>query len=66
MALNDCTFDDAPDVPARPVDQLAALVRQADIQRDQNRHTAAGHGLGATLTCVSMPHPATVISAGRR
>lgn len=49
-ALNDCTLDDVPDIPARPVTVLAAAVDTANEQRDQVHYGTAGRELGALLT----------------
>jgi len=50
LALYDTTLDDVPDLPARPVDQLAALATQANTATDETLYTLAGRGLGALLT----------------
>ena len=49
LALYDRTLDDVPDIPARPVDQLAALASQANTYTDETRYALAGRGLGAVL-----------------
>ena len=50
LAIYDCTLDDVPDLPARPVDQLAPAAEQANVHRDEARYSLAGRGLGAVLT----------------
>lgn len=50
VALHDCTLSDVPDVPARPVEQLTALVSAANRQVDETSYQLAGRGLGAVLT----------------
>jgi transcriptional regulator with XRE-family HTH domain len=50
MALSDTTLDDVPDVPARPVEQLARLVDRANDYSDQTHYALSGRGLGALLT----------------
>ncbi|MGH3904726.1 MAG: helix-turn-helix domain-containing protein [Pseudonocardiaceae bacterium] len=49
LAINDCTLDDVPDMPARPVEQLAAAATQANAHLDAARFSLAGQGLGALL-----------------
>ncbi|MGH3886578.1 MAG: helix-turn-helix domain-containing protein [Pseudonocardiaceae bacterium] len=50
MALSDTTLDDVPDVPARPVEQLARLVDRANDYREQTNYALSGRELGAVLT----------------
>lgn len=50
LALYDCTLDDVPDAPARPIEQLAQLVTAANAARDQSRTDEAGRGIGQILT----------------
>jgi hypothetical protein len=50
IALHECNLADVPDVPARPVEQLAALVASANRQVDETRYQVAGQDLGAALT----------------
>jgi transcriptional regulator with XRE-family HTH domain len=50
VALHECTLTDAPDVPARPVEQLAALVAAANRHVDETRYHLAGRDLDTVLT----------------
>jgi transcriptional regulator with XRE-family HTH domain len=50
IALHECSLSDVPDVAARPVEQLAALVAAANRHVDETRYQLAGQGLGAALT----------------
>lgn len=50
VALHECTLTDAPDVPARPVEQLAALVAAANRHVDETRYHLAGRDLDTALT----------------
>jgi transcriptional regulator with XRE-family HTH domain len=50
LAVNDCTLDEVPDMPARPVEQLAAAAAQANAHLDAARFSLAGQGLGALLS----------------
>ncbi|MDQ3760784.1 MAG: helix-turn-helix transcriptional regulator [Actinomycetota bacterium] len=50
MALSDITLDDVPDVPARPIEQLARLIDRANDHCDQTRYALSGRGLGMLLT----------------
>ncbi|MGH3997000.1 MAG: hypothetical protein ACRDTJ_06010, partial [Pseudonocardiaceae bacterium] len=50
LAINDCTLDDVPDLPARPVEQLVAAAAQANAHLDAARFSLAGRDLGALLT----------------
>ncbi len=47
--IYDAEVDDAPQIQARPVDQLAAAVRRANEFRDAGRYGPAGRELGALL-----------------
>jgi transcriptional regulator with XRE-family HTH domain len=47
--LHDVTFDDVPDVAARPVPELVAAVRAANEHRDQVRYGHAGREIGELL-----------------
>jgi transcriptional regulator with XRE-family HTH domain len=48
--LYDITLDHVPDIPARPVDQLARRAAEANAQCDEARYALAGRDLGALLT----------------
>lgn len=51
LALADCSLDDVPDVPARPLDDLAGPVHEAHSNYlDHARYDLAGAGLGSVLT----------------
>lgn len=50
LALYDCTLDDVPDDPARPIEQLAELVTVANRARDDSRTDEAGHGIGRIIS----------------
>lgn len=50
VALHDCTLTDVPDVSARPVERLAALVAAANRHCDETQYQLAGRELGAVLT----------------
>jgi len=50
LALHDCSLDDVPDAPARPVETLVELARQANVATDESRYDRAGHQLGELLT----------------
>lgn len=50
VALHDTTVDDAPDVPARPLDVLAALAARANEDSAHSRYSMAGHDLGTVIT----------------
>jgi transcriptional regulator with XRE-family HTH domain len=50
LALSDVTLGDVPDVPARPIEQLAWLVTQATDHLDRTRYALSGRGLGMVLT----------------
>ncbi|MDQ3761962.1 MAG: helix-turn-helix transcriptional regulator [Actinomycetota bacterium] len=63
--IYDATVDDAPQVQARPVEQLAAAVRRANEYRDAGRYGAAGRELGALLAELHA-HTAAGGSAVRR
>ena len=49
-AINDCTLDDVPDMPARPVEQLVAAAAQANAYLDAASFSLAGQDLGALLS----------------
>jgi hypothetical protein len=51
LALHDCAFDDVPDVPNRPIPELAEAMRgRMTDYLDRCRYDLAGHGLGQLLT----------------
>jgi transcriptional regulator with XRE-family HTH domain len=50
IALHECSLADVPDVPARPVEQLAALVAAANRHVDETRYQIGGQDLGEVLT----------------
>ena len=50
LAINDCTLDDAPDMPARPVEQLVTAAAQANAHLDTASFSLAGQDLGAVLS----------------
>ncbi|MGH3768151.1 MAG: helix-turn-helix domain-containing protein [Pseudonocardiaceae bacterium] len=50
VALHECSLLDCPDLPARPVEQLAALVANANRHCDETRYDLAARDLGAVLT----------------
>jgi transcriptional regulator with XRE-family HTH domain len=49
LAINDCTLEDVPDLPARPVEQLVAAAAAANAHLDAARFSLAGRELGAVL-----------------
>ncbi len=50
LALHECTLDDVPDLPARPVTELAKLAARANVNCDETRYALAGRDLGLMLT----------------
>jgi transcriptional regulator with XRE-family HTH domain len=50
LALFDCTLDDVPDTPARPIDDLVRMAKAANAAFAGSRYSVAGHDLGALLT----------------
>ncbi|MDQ3760787.1 MAG: helix-turn-helix transcriptional regulator [Actinomycetota bacterium] len=68
LAVYEYTLDDPADLPARPVDELAAGVAQAHAYLDEARFSLAVRGLGTLLTelHVSPPLRATPTAAERR
>jgi hypothetical protein len=50
LAINDCTLDDVPDLPTRPVEQLVSAAATANAHLDAARFSLAGRDLGARLT----------------
>ncbi|WP_170140335.1 helix-turn-helix domain-containing protein [Prauserella marina] len=65
VALAECTLDDAPDLPARPLHVLEHLTRTANIHSADSRYTIAGHALGDLLTELHI-HAATTRGDARR
>jgi hypothetical protein len=63
--LYDITLDHVPDLPGRPVDQLATWAAQANAHCDEARYALAGRGLSALLTELHV-HAATGTPAARR
>jgi transcriptional regulator with XRE-family HTH domain len=49
LAINDCTLEDVPDLPARPVEQLVSAAAAANAHLDAARFSLAGRELGAVL-----------------
>ncbi|MGH3623030.1 MAG: helix-turn-helix domain-containing protein [Sciscionella sp.] len=65
LAVYDCTLDDVPDLPARPVDELATAARGANAALDDARFSLASRSLGAILTELHI-HAATGDAETRR
>ncbi|MGH3624447.1 MAG: helix-turn-helix domain-containing protein [Sciscionella sp.] len=65
LALYDTPLDDAPDVSARPVEQLVNVARQANEHCDETRYSLAFHELGALLAELHV-HVATGDTSTRR
>ena len=63
--LYDVTLDHVPDVPARPVEVLAAWAARANAQCDEARYALAGQDLAALLTELHV-HAATGTPEARR
>jgi transcriptional regulator with XRE-family HTH domain len=63
--LYNVTLDHVPDVPARPVEQLASWAARANAHCDEARYALAGRDLGALLTELHV-HAATGTPATRR
>jgi transcriptional regulator with XRE-family HTH domain len=63
--LYDITLDHVPDLPARPVDQLASWAGQANAHCDEARYALAGRDLSVLLTDLHI-HAATGTPATRR
>lgn len=60
IALHECSLTDVPDVHARPVEQLAALVATANRQVDETRYQVAGRTsarCSQSYTCTPCPAP---------
>ncbi|MCA1675592.1 MAG: helix-turn-helix transcriptional regulator [Actinobacteria bacterium] len=49
LAINDCTLDDVPDMPARPVEQLVAAAAQANAYLDAASFSLAGNDAARRL-----------------
>lgn len=49
IAVLDCTLDDVPDVPVRPLAELVELARQANTHCDEARYALAGRDFGVVL-----------------
>ncbi|MGH3546928.1 MAG: hypothetical protein ACRDQU_02135 [Pseudonocardiaceae bacterium] len=65
IALHEFGLSDVPDVPARPVEQLAVLVADANRHVDETHYQVAGQGLGAVLTELHV-HPVSGAPEVRR
>jgi transcriptional regulator with XRE-family HTH domain len=65
LAIHDCTLNDVPDIPARPVAELVALAQLANAHCDETRYALAGRDFGAVLTELHV-HAATGDSDTRR
>ncbi|MDQ2884055.1 MAG: helix-turn-helix transcriptional regulator [Actinomycetota bacterium] len=63
--LYDITLDHVPDMPVRPVDQLATWAAVANAHCDEARYALAGKDLGALLTELHI-HAATGTAAASR
>ncbi len=50
LAIYDCTLHDVPDMPARPVNELAGLAQQANAHCDEACYALAGRDFGAVLS----------------
>lgn len=50
LAVHDCTLDDVPDIPARPLAELVRLARHANAHCDETRYALAGPDFGAVLS----------------
>lgn len=50
LAIHDCTLDNVPDIPARPVAELVTLARHANMQCDETQYALAGRDFGAVIT----------------
>jgi transcriptional regulator with XRE-family HTH domain len=61
----DVTLDHVPDIPVRPVDQLAAWAAQANVHCDEVRYALAGRNIAALLTELHV-HAAIGTPAARR
>lgn len=65
VALYDATLDDVPDVPGRPLHELAAWAARANEHTAHSRYAAAGRDLGVLLTDLHV-HAVTGHGADRR
>ncbi|MGH3823181.1 MAG: helix-turn-helix domain-containing protein [Pseudonocardiaceae bacterium] len=65
LAVHDCTLDDVPDIPARPVAELVRLARHANAHCDETRYALVGRDFGAVLSELHV-HVATGDSDTRR
>ena len=65
FAVCDCTLRAVPDIPARPVTELAQLARQANTYSDETRYALAERDLGMVLSELHV-HAATGNSDTRR
>ena len=50
LAIHDCTLDNVPDIPTRPVAELVTLARHANMQCDETQYALAGRDFGAVIT----------------
>jgi transcriptional regulator with XRE-family HTH domain len=50
LAIHDCTLNDVPDIPARPVAELVRLAQLANTHYDEARYALVGRDFGAVLT----------------
>ena len=50
LAVHDCTLNDVPDIPVRPLAELVKLARLANAHCDETRYGLAGHDVGAVLS----------------
>jgi len=50
LVVYDCTLHSVPDMPARPLNELAGLARQANAHCDEARYALAGRDFGAVLS----------------
>ncbi len=65
LAIHDCTLDDVPDLPVRPVAKLVTLARHANAHCDETRYALVGRDFGAVLSELHV-HAATGDSDTRR
>jgi transcriptional regulator with XRE-family HTH domain len=50
QAIHDCTLDNVPDGPARPLAELVRLTRHANMHCDATQYALAGRDFGAVIT----------------